>query len=69
MHPYMLLSYVEGRHGEEVKAENKKLIWSKLGEYARKNYSIEVSGFGERMKSPGVSMAVGTIILNTISRV
>ena len=33
MHPYMLLSYVQGRHGEEVEAESRKLLWSKLGEY------------------------------------
>lgn len=50
MHPYMLLSYVEG---EEVEAENRKPIWSKLGEYAQKIHAIEVSGFGERMQSSG----------------
>jgi len=51
-HPYMLMSYIEGTNGEDV--NDSKMIWRKLGEYARKIHSIEVQGFSENMVSPGV---------------
>ena len=52
-HPYMLLSYIEGKHGEDVEKEAHIHVWGKLGEYARKIHSIKASGYGERMTAPG----------------
>jgi aminoglycoside phosphotransferase (APT) family kinase protein len=51
--PYLLISYIEGTHGEDAHA-SKQFIWSKLGHYARKIHSIEVKGFGDNMILPGV---------------
>lgn len=52
-HPYILMSFIEGIHGADVDAESKNLIWSRLGNYARKIHSVKTIGFDERMISPG----------------
>ncbi|KKI89450.1 hypothetical protein WQ54_26680 [Bacillus sp. SA1-12] len=44
--PYMILSLVEGEHGENSQIEN-KYIWRKIGQYTKAFHSIKVSGFGE----------------------
>lgn len=53
-HPYMVMSYVEGKNGDESTDEEKDKIWNKLGKYARKIHSIPVNGYGEEMTSPGI---------------
>ena len=52
-YPYMIISYIEGTHGEEIKEDEQTDVWEKLGEYARKIHSIKVSGYGERMITAG----------------
>ncbi len=53
-HPYMIMSYVEGKNGDESTEDEKDKIWKKLGKYARKIHSIPVKGYGEGMTAPGV---------------
>jgi len=53
-HPYMIMSYVEGKNGDESTDDEKDKIWNELGKYARKIHSIPVEGYGEGMTAPGV---------------
>ena len=53
-HPYMIMSYVEGKNGDESTDDEKDKIWNELGKYARKIHSIPVEGYGEGMTVPGV---------------
>lgn len=53
-HPYMIMSYVEGKNGDEAIENEKDKIWNELGKYARKIHSIPVEGYGEGMITPGV---------------
>jgi aminoglycoside phosphotransferase (APT) family kinase protein len=52
--PYLLISLIEGIQGKEADEEGRKLIWSRLGEYARRIHAIHVEGYGEDMTEPGV---------------
>lgn len=53
-HPYMIMSYVEGKNGDEAIEDEQDKIWNELGKYARKIHSIPVQGYGEGMSAPGV---------------
>jgi aminoglycoside phosphotransferase (APT) family kinase protein len=53
-HPYMIMSYVEGKNGDESTEDEKDKIWKELGKYARKIHSIPVKGYGEGMTAHGV---------------
>jgi len=50
---YMILSFVAGKNGKEIVADNCK-VWNKIGTYAKKINSISTSGFGENVVAPGV---------------
>jgi aminoglycoside phosphotransferase (APT) family kinase protein len=52
--PYLLISYIDGTSGEEASEEDRRLIWRRLGEYARRIHSIRTEGYGEDMTEPGV---------------
>lgn len=53
-HPYMIMSYIEGKNGDEATEDEKDKIWKELGKYARKIHSIPVEGYGEGMTTSGV---------------
>ncbi len=53
-HPYMLISYIEGKGGDESTDDEKNKIWKELGKYARKIHSIPIKGYGDKMSAPGV---------------
>lgn len=53
-HPYMIMSHVEGKNGDESTEKEKDKIWYELGKYMQKIHSIQVEGYGERMTSPGI---------------
>lgn len=52
-HPYMLLSYLDGIDGDEIEKDKQIVIWARLGEYARKIHSVQVTGYGEKMIAAG----------------
>jgi len=48
---YMVLTVVEGTHGEDTDFDKRK-VWRRLGGYARIFHSIKVQGFGENIVDP-----------------
>lgn len=52
--PYLLISHIDGIHGEETAGSDQRRIWEKLGGYARTIHSLPVKGFGEDMILPGI---------------
>ena len=52
-YPYMVMSYVEGKNGDESTDQEKDKIWNELGKYTHKIHSIPVEGYGEGMSDPG----------------
>lgn len=52
--PYMIMAYIDGKDGDLVDSAIHRIIWRKLGEYARKFNRINVKGFGDKMISDGV---------------
>jgi len=53
-HPYIIISYIEGKGGDESADDEKNKIWNELGKYARKIHSIPIKGYGDKMSAPGV---------------
>jgi len=53
-HPYIVMEYIDGTDGDVLAINEQKKVWQKLGQYCRKIHSIEITGYGEKMISPGV---------------
>lgn len=50
---FIVLDFIPGINGKAI-TRNKESVWQTVGKYARISHSVKVSGFGEKMTSPGV---------------
>jgi len=52
-HPYMIMTYIDGIDADDLPKNKHKEIWETIGKYSRKIHNIKITGYGEKMISPG----------------